>query len=109
MERGRDQYIQSILSTYVKSNPPDLESALSLLAEIRGNIINIFLRYAHLAKCTIETDINAAEEALQYTIFLCDAEKLYNVALGMYNFPLVLMVAQQAQKVSDITWQYSYP
>lgn len=54
----------------------------------------------------IETDVNAAEEALRYTIFLCDAEKLYNVALGMYNFPLVLMVAQQAQKVHSIAHRY---
>lgn len=35
MELGRDQYIQSILSTYVKSTPPDLESALQLLADIK--------------------------------------------------------------------------
>ncbi|KAI9311999.1 IKI3 family-domain-containing protein [Dichotomocladium elegans] len=76
---GRDKYIQSILSTYVKSTPPELEAALGLLADIR------------------ETSINDAEEALKYTIFLCDAASLYDVALGMYNFTLVLMVAQQAQ------------
>ncbi|CAO3599964.1 unnamed protein product [Absidia cylindrospora] len=75
----RDQYIQSILSTYVRSSPPDLESALSLLAEIR------------------ESSLSKAEDALKYTIFLCKANSLYDIALGMYNFPLVLMVAQQAQ------------
>ncbi|KAI8344065.1 IKI3 family-domain-containing protein [Chlamydoabsidia padenii] len=75
----RDQYIQSILSTYVRSSPPDLESALSLLAEIR------------------ESSLQKAEDALKYTIFLCKADSLYDIALGMYNFPLVLMVAQQAQ------------
>ncbi|KAJ8653293.1 hypothetical protein O0I10_011043 [Lichtheimia ornata] len=80
MDLGRDQYIQSILSTYVKSTPPDLESALQLLADIK------------------QTSVSKAEEALAYTIFLCDADSLYNVALGMYNFSLVLMVAQQAQK-----------
>ncbi|KAI8379248.1 IKI3 family-domain-containing protein [Radiomyces spectabilis] len=79
MELGRDRYMQSILSTYVKSSPPDLESALLLLAEIK------------------EIDLGKAEDALKYTIFLCKANKLYDVALGMYNFPLVLMVAQQAQ------------
>lgn len=78
----RDQYIQSILSTYVRSSPPDLESALSLLAEIR------------------ESDMQKAEDALKYTIFLCKADSLYDIALGMYNFPLVLMVAQQAQMVN---------
>ncbi|KAI9277147.1 IKI3 family-domain-containing protein [Phascolomyces articulosus] len=80
MEKGRDQYIQSILSTYVKSSPPELESALQLLVDIK------------------EQNPNEAEEALKYTIFLCDADQLYDVALGMYNFSLVLMVAQQAQK-----------
>ncbi|ORX62126.1 IkappaB kinase complex, IKAP component [Hesseltinella vesiculosa] len=79
MELDQDQYIQSILSTYVRSSPPDLESALSLLAHIR------------------ESSLAKAEEALKYTIFLCKADSLYNIALGMYNFPLVLMVAQQAQ------------
>jgi hypothetical protein len=42
-----------------------------------------------------------AEDALKYTIFLCKADSLYDIALGMYNFPLVLMVAQQAQMVSQ--------
>lgn len=103
MDLGRDQYIQSILSTYVKSTPPDLESALQLLADIKrmltkkvGNeshIIDVFIAF-------IETSVSKAEEALAYTIFLCDADSLYNVALGMYNFSLVLMVAQQAQKVN---------
>lgn len=79
IELGREHYIQSILSTYVRSSPPDIESAMALLSELR------------------ETNLTAAEEALKYTIFLCKADLLYNVALGMYNFPLVLMVAQQAQ------------
>jgi hypothetical protein len=30
---------------------------------------------------------------------LADADKLYNVALGMYDFQLVVMVAQFSQKV----------
>ncbi|KAI7866463.1 IKI3 family-domain-containing protein [Spinellus fusiger] len=80
LKLSRKDYIQSILSTYVRSSPPDLESALILLAEIK------------------ETSTTEAEDALKYTIFLCDADSLYDVALGMYNFSLVLMVAQQAQK-----------
>lgn len=79
IELGREHYMQSIISTYVRSSPPDVESALALLSEIR------------------ESDLPAAEDALKYTIFLCKADHLYKVALGMYNFPLVLMVAQQAQ------------
>ncbi|RUP46125.1 hypothetical protein BC936DRAFT_147332 [Jimgerdemannia flammicorona] len=73
-------YIQSILSTYVRKTPPDYESALSLLASLRSD------------------DLSHAEEALKYTIFLCDVDRLYDIALGMYDFSLVLMVAQQTQK-----------
>jgi len=39
------------------------------------------------------------EDAVKYIIFLSDVNKLYDVALGMYNFQLVLMVAQYSQKV----------
>lgn len=39
------------------------------------------------------------EDAVKYIIFLVDADKLYNTALGMYDFSLVLMIAQHAQKV----------
>ena len=39
------------------------------------------------------------EEALKYLLFLVDVNNLYDVALGMYDFDLVLMVAQKSQKV----------
>ena len=40
------------------------------------------------------------EDAIKYIIFLVDADKLFDVALGMYDFSLVLLVAQNSQKVS---------
>lgn len=42
--------------------------------------------------------VEAADQALKYVIFLVNVEALYNVALGMYDFGLVVMVAQQSQK-----------
>ena len=39
-----------------------------------------------------------AEEALKYTMFLVDVNELYDVALGMYDLPLVVMVAEKSQK-----------
>ncbi len=42
------------------------------------------------------------EDAVKYIIFLVDAEKLFDTALGMYDFSLVLMVAQHAQKVECV-------
>jgi elongator complex protein 1 len=46
-------------------------------------------------------DADRAEDAVKYIIFLSDADKLFDLALGMYDFPLVLMIAQQSQKVSE--------
>ena len=39
------------------------------------------------------------EDAVKYIIFLVDADRLFDTALGMYDFSLVLMIAQHAQKV----------
>jgi hypothetical protein len=40
------------------------------------------------------------ENAIKYIIFLTNVNQLYDVALGMYDFKLVLMIAQYSQKVS---------
>ena len=40
-----------------------------------------------------------SEEALKYVLFLVDVNQMYDVALGMYDFELVLMVAEKSQKV----------
>lgn len=39
------------------------------------------------------------EDAVKYIIFLADADKLFDIALGMYDFSLVLLIAQYSQKV----------
>lgn len=49
-----------------------------------------------------------AEDAIKFAIFLVDADQLFDVALGMYDFSLVLMVAQQSQKVNLITIMKRY-
>ena len=41
------------------------------------------------------------EDAVKYIIFLVDADRLFDTALGMYDFSLVLLVAQYSQKVSS--------
>jgi elongator complex protein 1 len=77
-----DRYLNSILTTYAKQSPPDLESAMRRIFKLKQT-----------------KSVEAAEQALKYLIFLADVNKLYDVALGMYDFPLVLMVAQHSQKV----------
>ncbi len=43
--------------------------------------------------------IVSAEAALKYVCWLIDVNRLFDVALGMYDFELVMMVAQRSQKV----------
>jgi elongator complex protein 1 len=70
------KFIPSIIMTFAKHDPPMLEEALTL----------------------VRTLGSASEQALTYLIFLADVNKLYDIALGMYDFDLVLMVAQKSQK-----------
>ncbi len=49
--------------------------------------------------CFSPDSIAEAEDALKYLLFLVDVNKMYDVALGMYDFQLVLMVAEKSQKV----------
>ena len=48
-----------------------------------------------------ETESVTSEEALKYVLFLVDVNQMYDVALGMYDFELVLMVAEKSQKVRE--------
>ncbi|KIL68708.1 hypothetical protein M378DRAFT_8174 [Amanita muscaria Koide BX008] len=74
------KYINSILTAYVVKTPPDHESALACLLKLRDEHPDI------------------VEDAVKYIIFLADADMLFNTALGMYDFSLVLMIAQHSQK-----------
>jgi hypothetical protein len=49
-----------------------------------------------------ETEPQLVEDAVKYIIFLVDADRLFDTALGMYDFSLVLMIAQHAQKVAPL-------
>lgn len=40
----------------------------------------------------------SAEKALEYICWLVDVDKLFDIALGLYDFDLVLLVAQKSQK-----------
>ncbi|KAJ7496599.1 pol II transcription elongation factor [Mycena latifolia] len=74
------KYVNSILTAYMVKTPPDPEAGLTLLLRLR------------------ESDPHVVEDAVKYIIFLVDADRLFDTALGMYDFSLVLMIAQYAQK-----------
>lgn len=46
-----------------------------------------------------ESNQEMVEDAVKYIIFLVDVDKLFDTALGMYDFTLVLLIAQQSQRV----------
>ncbi|KAF8885990.1 IKI3 family-domain-containing protein [Infundibulicybe gibba] len=74
------KYINSILTAFVMKSPPDHEAGLATLLRLRDNHPDL------------------VEDAVKYIIFLVDADRLFDTALGMYDFSLVLMIAQHAQK-----------
>ena len=39
------------------------------------------------------------ERALKHILYLADVNELYRVALGLYDFDIVLMVAEKSNKV----------
>ena len=56
-----------------------------------------------LAAGTVANGITV-DDALKHSMLLVDVNQLYDVALGMYDFDLVLMIAEKSQKV---TFYYS--
>ncbi|KAL4704458.1 hypothetical protein ACJJTC_019557 [Scirpophaga incertulas] len=82
-----DNKIFPILTAFVKKNSEeDLESALTLIKNLKQ-------KEANGTKLAVGSD-----EALKYLLYMVDVNRLFNVALGMYDFDLVLQVANKSQK-----------
>jgi elongator complex protein 1 len=105
--RDLTKYVNTILTAHVVKTPPDYEAGLSLLLRLRGtSSVVYYALYANLSVCLAEymctflgTNAELVEDAVKYIIFLVDADRLFDTALGMYDFSLVLLVAQYSQKV----------
>lgn len=79
--------ILPLLTTFVKkNNDEDLENALSLIKELK-------LQESGGSKLPVGSD-----EALKYLLYMVDVNQLFDVALGMYDFDLVLLVANKSQR-----------
>lgn len=74
------------ITSYVKRG--DLETALQLIWN---------LKCSENASDETATEMSA-EDALKYLLYLVNVDDLFNVALGMYDFDLVLFVARKSQK-----------
>lgn len=75
-------WIDSIMTVYVVQQPPRLEEALSCIIE--------------LAESGKPAEI--IEKSMKYLLFLVPAEKLFDVALGMFKLPLALSIGRRSQK-----------
>lgn len=78
----KEKYFNSILTGLSKKSPPDLESATRRILNLKETKGSEF-----------------ADDAIKYLIFLADPDKLFDYALGVYDLELVVMVAQNSQKV----------
>jgi len=83
-----NKFVLSILTTYVKSSPPQLGEALEVVRK---------LKKAEIAGSGSSGAVSA-EAALDYLVFLVDVDQLFDVALGLYDFELTIMVATKSQK-----------
>ncbi|KAJ2805097.1 putative elongator complex protein 1 [Coemansia helicoidea] len=73
---GQQRYMPTMLTTLVCQSPADIPGALQLLSPLGAE---------------------ARDSALTYLLYLSDVDTVYNAALGMYDLPLVLAVAQRSQ------------
>ncbi|PSK34479.1 Elongator complex protein 1 [Elsinoe australis] len=86
-------HLQTLITSHVCKNPPDLESGLRLLSSLR-------------TPSTTPDDPSvpdpasnpALDRATEHICFLSDAHRLYDTALGLYDLDVALLVAQHAQK-----------
>lgn len=74
------------------------------VARFRLPIITSYVKLGKLEQALLliwkhkQTNAQLADQLLKYLLYLVDVNELYNVALGTYDFGLVLFVAQKSQK-----------
>lgn len=78
-KHNAQKYLLPIITCHVKNQ--QLETALQVIWDLKQ-----------------AGSSGEADEALKYLLYLIDVNMLYNIALGMYDFQLVLYVAQKSQK-----------
>ena len=74
------KFLLPSITCYVKNQ--QIESALQLIWDLKKS----------------GSGDKEADDALKFLLYLIDVNVLYNIALGMYDYQLVLFVAQKSQK-----------
>lgn len=78
------RYLLPLITAHVKRKR--YEAALELIRGVR------------IAESNGTTMTVSSQEALKYLLYLVNVNDLYDVALGLYDFDIVLFVAQKSQK-----------
>lgn len=91
LAKGISQYLLPVVTTHVKRK--NLEEALRIIWAVKSSEVEAASNVPDVAKTAV-----TSQEALKYLLYLVNVSELYNVALGMYDFSLVLFVAQKSQK-----------
>jgi len=86
-QKNADRYLLPVLTSYVqKQTDKDLADALIKVKAVRE------------AEREIGQQVVSADEAMKYLLYLVDVNRLYDVALGLYDFDLVMFVAAKSNK-----------
>ena len=81
MSDQKEHYILPIISCYIKSSKSKVDNALQEVKTLKDS-----------GKDSI------ADSALNFILLLVNVNELFDVALGLYDFDLVLFVAEKSQK-----------
>lgn len=81
------KFVLPIITAHVKRK--NLEAALDMVWNVRN---------AELRRAADAAGAVSSHDALKYLLYLVNVNELYDVALGMYDFDLVMFVAQKSQK-----------
>ncbi|KJE96404.1 hypothetical protein CAOG_09002 [Capsaspora owczarzaki ATCC 30864] len=87
-----DKFLLSCFTALARKSPPQLETILETIKTMCAS---------EAAKSTVQPSTpktSSAAEALAFVIFLADVNLLFDVALGMYDFELTIVIAEQSQK-----------
>jgi IkappaB kinase complex, IKAP component len=86
-QKNADRYLLPVLTSYVrKQTDKDLAEALVKVKTVRET------------ERESGQHVVSADEAMKYLLYLVDVNRLYDVALGLYDFDLVMFVAAKSNK-----------
>ena len=80
LESKASTNLQNIITAHVCKIPPDFNTALQLVADLR------------------QKDTDQAEAAVEHLCFLADTNRLYDAALSLYDLDVALLIAQNSQR-----------